>query len=147
LELNINNLAQTGPIIIVEDDLDDQEMIQEILKQLNVNNKIIFFDKPPEAFQFLKRQKEQPFIILSDVNLPEQNGVEFKRQIDEDPQLRAKSIPFVFFSTSIDKKAVDTAYKDMTVQGFFQKASNYEELKIVLKLIIEYWKRCKHPNS
>jgi CheY-like chemotaxis protein len=140
-------LAQTGPIIIVEDDFDDQEMIQEILEQLNVNNKIIFFNKAPEAFHFLKRTPEQPFIILSDVNLPEQNGVEFKRQVDEDPQLRAKSIPFVFFSTSINKKAVDTAYKEMTVQGFFQKASNYDELKSVLKLIMEYWSRCRHPNS
>jgi CheY-like chemotaxis protein len=140
-------MPQSGPIIIVEDDKDDQEIIRDILKELKMTNELIFFDKPQVAFDFLKTTVEQPFIILSDINLPEQNGVEFKRQIDEDPQLRAKSIPFIFFSTSADKRAVDTAYKEMTVQGFFQKKSKYDELKSTVKLVMDYWKECRHPNS
>jgi len=140
-------MARSGPIVIVEDDLDDQELIQEILKAINVSNELIFFAKCEKAFEFLKTSGIQPFIILSDVNLPEQNGLEFKRRIDEDSELRAKSIPFIFFSTSVDKKAVDTAYKEMTVQGFFQKKSNFEELKSLIKLIVDYWKQCRHPNS
>jgi response regulator RpfG family c-di-GMP phosphodiesterase len=81
------------------------------------------------------------------VNLPKQNGIEFKRQIDEDPQLRAKSIPFVFLSTSIDRKAVNVAYKELTVQGFFQKPNSFNELTAVIKLLMDYWKLCRHPNS
>jgi quinol monooxygenase YgiN len=73
--------------------------------------------------------------------------VEFKRQIDNDAQLRAKSIPFVFLSTYADKKAIDTAYKEMTVQGFFEKSSHFSQLKNVIKLIMDYWAICKHPNS
>jgi CheY-like chemotaxis protein len=140
-------MPQSGPIIIVEDDKDDQEIVRDIFKELKINNKLIFFGNPKTAFDFLKITAEQPFIILSDINLPQQNGVEFKRQIDEDPQLRAKSIPFIFFSTSADKRAVDTAYKEMTVQGFFQKKSKYDELKSTVKLVLDYWKECRHPNS
>jgi CheY-like chemotaxis protein len=140
-------MPQSGPVIIVEDDKDDQEIIRDILKELKMTNNLIFFDKPQPAFDFLKTTAEQPFIILSDINLPEQNGVEFKRQIDEDPQLRAKSIPFVFFSTSVDKRAVNTTYKEMTVQGFFQKKPKYDELRSTLKLIMDYWMECRHPNS
>lgn len=140
-------MALSGPIVIVEDDHDDQEIIQEALLELGVTNKMIFFDQCNKAFLYLKKTEDPIFIILSDVNLPAQNGVEFKRQIDSDPQLRAKSIPFVFFSTSVDKKAVDTAYKEMTVQGFFKKQESYKDLKQVLQVIMEYWKLCYHPNS
>ena len=140
-------MPQQGPIIIIEDDKDDQDMIQEVLSEIGMHNELVFLDNADKAFRFLKATVEQPFIILSDVNLPGTNGVEFKRQIDEDPLLREKSIPFVFFSTAVNQKAVDTAYKEMTVQGFFQKKSNYSELKSLLKMIMDYWKECRHPNS
>jgi len=140
-------MAQSGPIIIVEDDQDDQEIIQEIIRDHGVQNEILFFDRSAPAFQYLKTTTQQPFIILSDVNLPKQTGVEFKRQIDEDPQLRAKSIPFIFFSTSVEKNAVDTAYKELTVQGFFKKENSYGALKEVISVILQYWKICRHPNS
>jgi CheY-like chemotaxis protein len=140
-------MPKSGPIVIVEDDKDDQELFQDILKEIGVQNELLFFVRCSEAYHYLKTTPEQPFIIISDVNLPEQNGVEFKRSIDEDPELRQKSIPFVFLSTSVEKKLVDTAYKEMTVQGFFQKKPNYGELKSVLRMIVEYWKECRHPNS
>jgi CheY-like chemotaxis protein len=140
-------MPKSGPIVIVEDDKDDQELFQDILKEIGVQNELLFFVRCSEAYHYLKTTPEQPFIIISDVNLPEQNGVEFKRSIDEDPELRQKSIPFVFLSTSVEKKLVDTAYKEMTVQGFFKKKPNYGELKSVLRMIVEYWKECRHPNS
>ena len=140
-------MSKTGPIIIVEDDIDDQEMIREAVEELGVKNELVFFDRSIKAFDFLKSTSQQPFLILSDVNLPLQNGIEFKRQIDEDRYLREKSIPFVFYSTAVDKNSIDTAYKDLTVQGFFKKQNRYEEVKNDLKLIFDYWNTCKHPNS
>ena len=80
------------------------------------------------------------------MNLPEYNGLQFKREIDNDPQLRAKSIPFVFFSTSADPQSINTAYKELTVQGYFQKPSGYEDLKMLIKVLIDYWRICKHPS-
>jgi response regulator RpfG family c-di-GMP phosphodiesterase len=140
-------MAKPGPIIVVEDDPDDKDILEDVLKDLNIPNKLIWFTNGPAAFHHLKTTSEQPLIILSDVNLPIQSGIEFKRQVDSDSELRQKSIPFVFFSTSIDQAAVNEAYTKMTVQGFFQKPSSYEEIKNVIKLIVEYWKICRHPNS
>jgi CheY-like chemotaxis protein len=140
-------MTHHGPIIVIDDDKDDQELLQDVIDDLEINNKLVFFERGAEAFDFLKTNTEQPLVILSDINLPQQSGVEFKRHIDNDPQLRKKSIPFIFFSTHIDKKIVDIAYRELTIQGFFQKSGNYEELKNTVKQIIEYWKICKHPNS
>ena len=138
---------QSGPIIAVDNDIDDQEIFEDILESLEIPNKLISFEDCNDALGYLKTTVEQPFLIFCDVNLPGLSGLEFKRQIDEDPQLRKKSIPFIFYSTSVNQKTVNDAYTQMTVQGFFQKKNSIGEIKNAIKLIIDYWKECKHPNT
>jgi CheY-like chemotaxis protein len=114
---------KSGPVILIEDDADDKDVFMDILKDLQVTNPVIWFQNCDEAFSYLKKTSEQPFIIFCDVNIPGLSGIQCKRQIDDDKELRKKSIPFVFHSTSIDQKTVNEAYTKMTVQGFFQKKS------------------------
>jgi CheY-like chemotaxis protein len=138
---------KSGPIILIEDDLDDKEIFEEVLKELKISNELIWFSKSIEAYDYLLNTTQKPLLIISDVNLPGQNGLEFKRNIDENPILRNKSIPFIFYSTSVSQHAVNIAYKEMSVQGFFQKEQSFEMIKIKIKNILDYWKDCKHPNS
>jgi CheY-like chemotaxis protein len=140
-------MSKSGPIVVVEDDMDDQNIIGEVFTELQIKNEIKYFSTGPDAFQYLKETTDQPFVIFSDINLPIQNGIEFKRDIDGDPELRRKSIPFIFYSTYVDQKTVDQAYIELNVQGFFQKNNSFGEIKKAIMLIVEYWKTCKHPNS
>ncbi len=138
---------KSGPIILIEDDHDDKTIFEEVLAELGIANKLIWFSKSKDAIEYLQMATEPPFLILSDVNMPVQNGLDFKKQIDNDPELRKKSIPFVFYSTSVGQQAVKEAYTEMTIQGFFQKGNDFEEIKNSIKLIIDYWTHCIHPNS
>ncbi len=140
-------MAITGPIIIIEDDEDDQEFLAQVLEELEVKNEILFFTSCLPAMDYLILTHESPFLILCDVNLPIKTGIEFKSEIDADPLLRKKSIPFVFFSTSDDQPTVNYAYNQLTVQGFFRKASRLQDIKELVKIIIDYWKHCLHPNT
>jgi len=140
-------MTNAGPIIIVEDDADDEAIFNEILEELEVSNSIIWFGNSDDALNYLKTTSDQPFIIFADVNLPGEDGVEFKRRIDANEQLRKKSIPFVFYSTSVDQRAVNEAYTKMTVQGFFKKGESFEDIRNQLKTIFDYWLICKHPNA
>jgi CheY-like chemotaxis protein len=140
-------MSAHGPIIVVDDDNDDQILVRKAIEESGIENRCIFFDKSHDAWIYLKETTDKPLVIISDINLPEQSGIEFKRQVDEDPYLRLKSIPFVFLSTSGDRELVNKAFKDMTVQGFFQKPSSFHELKVMLRRIVEYWVTSKHPNS
>jgi DNA-binding NtrC family response regulator len=137
---------KSGPIIVVEDDIDDKEIFEAALGELKFSNKIIWFNNCDDAWNYLKTTTDSPFIIFSDVNLPRKSGIEFKRQIDEDTQLRRKSIPFVFYSTSVNQDTVNEAYTQMTVQGFFQKSNRFNEMKQIIKMILDYWRFCRHPN-
>jgi CheY-like chemotaxis protein len=140
-------MSKKGPIILVDDDLDDKELFEDTLKEIGVPNELVHFTNAQKAFEYLKTTKDQPFLIFSDVNLPVVRGLDFKRNIDADPQLRKKSIPFVFYSTSVDQRSVNEAYTEMTVQGFFQKGNSLAGLKRDLKLVIDYWMFCRHPNA
>jgi response regulator RpfG family c-di-GMP phosphodiesterase len=138
---------RNGPIVLVDDDIDDHEIMKEVLNELGATNQVCCFDNCAEAFRYLKKQPQSPFFILCDINLPVQSGVDFKGQIDEDVQLRRKSIPFIFYSTFADQKTVNDAYRTKTLQGFFRKASDYEEIKKDMQLIIGYWSLCIHPDT
>ena len=140
-------MAKSGPIIVLEDDLDDQSILEEAIRESGASNEILFFINGPSALDFLKSTEKQPFLILSDVNMPMQTGIQVKKKIDEDMELRRKSIPFIFFSTSVDSNSVTKAYLEMTVQGFFRKSNSYGEVKNTIKLIMDYWRHCQHPNS
>lgn len=137
---------KNGPIILVEDDVDDQEFITDALQMLAIKNQIKIFDNGQKALDYLKTTEQQPFIILSDVNLPIMNGLQLKSEIQQTEYLRTKAIPFVFLSTSADSKAVYDAF-ELNVQGFFVKENTYDGIQQQLKQIIDYWKNCKHPNS
>lgn len=136
---------KNGPILLVEDDVDDQEIIIEALQTLGVQNEVKTFDNGQKALDFLKIMDKQPFLIISDVNLPVMNGLQLKYEIQNNEYLRTKSIPFIFLSTSGDKKAVEEAF-NLQVQGFFVKEISYEGINRQIKGIIDYWKSCRHPN-
>ena len=138
-------MSKNGPIILVDDDTDDQEILQELLKDLGVQNKIIICKNGQEAENFLRTTDDKPFIILCDINMPIMTGLELRAVIEADPFLREKSIPFIFLSTTGSQVAVRKAY-DLTVQGFFQKQDSLEELRANLKRIVDYWRTCLHPN-
>jgi CheY-like chemotaxis protein len=135
-----------GPIIIVDDDQDDQEIYELGIKSLGLQNQLIFFEGGQQALEYLYNTPEQPFIILSDINMPKMNGIQFKTRIHEDSFLREKSIPFVFISTNATSSAVRQAHL-LSVQGYFEKPHTMDGVKSLLKLLFEYWKLCRHLNN
>ncbi len=98
-------MNKTGPIIIIEDDIDDQELLTEIFKKLNYVNKIVFYKDGNEALEFLNKTDVQPFLILSDINMPKINGFELRNKVFTNEQLQTKCIPYLFFTTSATKKS------------------------------------------
>ena len=138
-------MNKTGPIIIIEDDLDDQDILTDILKELSYKNKVIFFGDSLKALDYLTNTHIEPFLVLSDINMPKLNGIELRAKVHNNEDLRLKSIPYLFFSTSAEQRHVIDAYS-RSIQGFFIKPTNYEKLKNTVRKIVEYWQECESPN-
>lgn len=138
-------MNKSGPIIIIEDDKGDQALLMIVFEELNYVNEIIFFKDGELALEYLTMSAIEPFIILSDINMPKLNGLELREKIHTNEDLRIKCTPYLFFSTSSEQKFVVDAYSK-SVQGFFVKPYNFEELKQTIKIIVEYWQKCESPN-
>ena len=138
--MNIN-----GPVIVIEDDPDDQEMLSEAFKDLPYENEILYFFDGEEALQYLNQTHVIPFVIISDINLPKLDGLALRNKIKTDAELQIKCIPYIFFSTASNQKAVIDAYST-SVQGFFVKKNTLSEIKQILTAIMEYWMLCEAPN-
>lgn len=134
------------PVIVIEDDLDDQEILQEVFQNLEYTNEILFFQDGQKALDYLNHIKVTPFIILSDINVPVLDGFALRNKIRTDAELEIKCIPYLFFSTASSQKAVIDAYS-LSVQGFFIKDNTIAELEKTITVIMEYWKRCVAPNN
>jgi len=138
-------MNKTGPIVIIEDDVDDQDILTGIFKELDYDNKLIFFSDSMLALEYLTDTDVEPFLVLSDINTPKLNGIELREKVHNNEDLRLKSIPYLFFSTSAEQKHVIDPYS-RSIQGFFVKPSSYDKLKKVIVKIVEYWQECESPN-
>jgi len=128
-----------SPIVIVEDDQEDCELLVNVFRQIGVENELRCFLDPVKALEYLRTTTEVPFLIISDINMPLMDGLEFKKVIDLDTTISSKRIPFVFLSTAKQNNLIDEAFH-LSVQGYFQKPNDIDSLKEIAKAIVIYWK-------
>ena len=128
----------TRPIMVIEDDMDDQELLQETFRSLNYPNPVIFFSNGSDALNYLHQTSSPPALIISDINMPKINGIEIRNRINASPELGRLDIPFVFLSTLSQKEAiVDSG--SLHDYCFFTKPYRMADLRHTIKTIVEYW--------
>ncbi|HEX6225573.1 MAG TPA: response regulator [Chryseolinea sp.] len=137
---------KNGPIIVIEDDSDDQDFLTEVFEKLNYRNKILFFSDGQQALEHINITEEPPFLILSDINMPKLNGFALREKLRMDSKLSNKCIPYLFFSTAANQQTVIDAYSQ-SVQGFFVKQNSMAGLEKTISAIMEYWRLCAAPND
>jgi CheY-like chemotaxis protein len=139
-------MNKNGPVIIIEDDVDDRDLLNEVFEKLNYPNQLIFFNDGQAALDFLNAADVMPFLILSDINMPKLDGFALRNKIKLDEKLQVRCIPYLFFSTAVSQAAVIDAYS-ASVQGFFVKQNTMAELEKTITVIMNYWIRCSAPNN
>lgn len=138
-------MNKKGEIILIEDDRDDQELFKEAYRELGVPNKLTVLDNGFEAYEYFNNAEKDLFLIISDINMPRMTGIQLRDKMQQFGETRLRSIPFLFLTTGTAPDNVIYSY-DHSVQGFFLKPSKFDELKTVLRQIVEYWKICTEPT-
>ena len=139
-------MAVKGPILLIEDDSNDADVISTAIKEIGIPNEIKVMPSAKDAYDYLCTTAEQPFLIMCDIRMPNVDGITFRRNIIQSEYLRKKSIPFVFYTGLVSQEIVNEAY-DLDVQGFFEKGAGYQKIKEQMLCIFMYWKQCLHPNK
>ena len=131
-------MSKTAPVVLVEDDQDDQDIFIECYKSLNYLNPLIVLQDGSEALDWLKQTEVTPLFILTDINLPRLNGLELRRRMLKEARRRIAYAPFVFYTTSDYQRMIDDAY-ELSIQGFFIKRINIEDIRKMVSILMDYW--------
>jgi two-component system, response regulator len=99
-------MNEAAVILLVEDNAGDEELTLRALKKSNIANKVIVTRDGSEALDYLfargayagRDTREQPQVILLDLNLPKMSGLEVLRAIRSDD--RTKLLPVVILTSS-----------------------------------------------
>ena len=139
-------MNKNGPVIIIEDDIDDQQFLKAVFKKLDYPNEVLFFIDGEEALTYLNKPATvRPFLILSDIELPKLSGLELRDKLKTDADLSIRCIPYLFFTKAAEQRAVINAYSK-SAQGFFIKQTEMSKIEKMITVIMEYWKICDTPN-
>jgi len=136
----------TGKILLVDDNKYEEHLLNEALEANNWDIYVVYFSNVKDALEYLRENIGGIFLIISDMNMPEMNGMDFKKVIDNDEYVGQKSIPFIFVSSEATNEQIKEAYY-YRVQGFFKKPDSIEGQAELLKEIIEYWMSCVFPKK
>jgi DNA-binding NtrC family response regulator len=134
-----------NPILIIDDDQEDMDLIKDVIDHLNIERAIHYFKSGKELESFLQTSAKAPFLIICDVNLPEEDGFAIKKRISGIKELKYKAVPFIYWSTDASEKQIQYAY-DLPAQGFFFKPSNFTDLCDTFETILNYWEKSQHPK-
>lgn len=138
-------MNKKGEIILIEDDLDDQELFREAYRELGMQNKLTILCDGYTAYEYFNKADKDLFLIISDINMPRMTGIQLRDKMQQFGEIRLRTIPFLFLTTGTAPDNIIYSY-DHSVQGFFLKPNNFDELKTILRQIFEYWKICTEPT-
>jgi CheY-like chemotaxis protein len=139
-------MKNSGPVIVIEDDPDDRDILRDVFQKIDYPNEICFFNNGQSALDYLNRTDIIPFLILSDINMPVLDGFALRDKVKIDAKLQVKCIPYLFFTTASDQQIIIDAYSK-SVQGFFIKPNSMATLEKTIRVIMEYWQLCASPNN
>jgi CheY-like chemotaxis protein len=133
------------PIIVIDDDDEDLELILKAFSELKIENEIIVFNDGLKFLEYIKDTENGTFFILCDINMGKLSGLQLKKIVHDDENLRIKCVPFIFLSTSGASSSIMEAYS-YGVQGYFIKPNNLRKWNDMLQYILTYWGESQHPN-
>lgn len=113
-------------IFLIDDDIDDQELFIEAVRELNAGFSCDCSSNGEEGLNYLlTRLNELPDLIFLDLNMPRLNGKQCLEKIKSVDRL--KDVPVVIYSTSSQENDIrDT--RNLGAVHFLTKPSSFQDL-------------------
>lgn len=127
-----------APILIVDDDADDREIIRDAFKTNNDSAEYLPLENGDALLQYLHENKNGslPSLILLDLNMPGKDGREALKEIKSDADFQ--KIPIIVFTTSSSERDKQTSY-EYGANCFVTKPDTFDKLVDVTGAILKLW--------
>jgi CheY-like chemotaxis protein len=142
--------AGTLRILLVEDEENDVHLVQRATLIGGANHTVQAVGNGNAAIRYLRGEGQYadrkkfplPNVILTDLKMPEMDGLEFLRWLRTHPE--SAVIPTIVFSSSALEADVQEAYR-LGANAYISKPPTLNELVEILRVIFEFWSRCQCP--
>lgn len=132
------------PILVVEDDTNDQILIKRAFRDAKVANAIVAVSDGDEAVRYLSGEGEfsnrakypLPLLVLLDLKLPRRTGLEVLQWIRAQEGL--KRMVVVILTSSKASLDINRAY-DLGANSYLVKPVSFESLVSTFKSFDVYW--------
>jgi len=128
-------------ILLVEDNPGDVVLVEEVLSDSKMWNRLHVVSDGEQAMEFVRRQGKhagapRPDLILLDLNLPKKSGREVLREVKTHPDL--KTIPVVVLSSSKSDDDVVNSY-ELHANAYILKPVDFHQFMKVMRAIEDFW--------
>nr|WP_314874205.1 response regulator [uncultured Pseudomonas sp.] len=131
------------PILLVEDDLRDVELILTALERSQLANQVVTVRDGAEALDYLhcrgmyaNRKGDNPAVILLDLKLPKVNGLQVLADIQSSAHLR--TIPTVMLTSSNESPDLSEAYR-LGVNAYVVKPVRFADFVHAVGAVGAFW--------
>jgi two-component system, response regulator len=142
----MGNLAMSGqrPILLVEDNPDDEELTLRALRKNNIVNEIIVAHDGVEALDYLfgtgphagRDLGVQPQVTLLDLNLPRIDGLGVLKRIRADERTRLLAV--VVLTSSREEEDILRSYA-LGANSYVRKPVNFSDFSEAVKALGLFW--------
>lgn len=140
---------QPVSFLIVDDDVVSVMSMQRMFKKLRLLNPVHVAGDGLEALEVLRKKNtpgalQSPFIVVLDLNMPRMTGLEFLKELRDDPSLLDTTV-FVM-STSDSPRDIEEAYR-AHVAGYILKDGSPDSFREALELLGTYSEIVRLPAN
>lgn len=138
------------PILLVEDNSDDEALTLRALKMNNIQNEVIVARDGVEALDYLfgtgkfagRDIRDLPAVMLLDLKLPKVDGLEVLKRIRKDDRLQL--FPVVILTSSKEDQDVISSYR-LGCNSYVRKPVDFDEFMQAAKQLGLYWLLLNEP--
>ena len=138
------------PILLVEDNPDDEALTLRAFERCNVANEVVVVRDGVEALDYLfgtgsyagRDVTDLPAVIMLDLKLPKIDGMEVLRRLRLDA--RTKLAPVVILTSSREERNVVEGYR-LGVNSYIRKPVDFEQFIEAVKQLGLYWLLLNEP--
>lgn len=133
----------TRPILLVEDNPDDEALALRAFAKLNISNKIVVARDGVEALDYLFSTEASaggisrlPALILLDLKLPKVDGLQVLQQIRDNE--RTQILPVVILTSSREEQDLVRGY-NLGANSYVRKPVDYNEFVNAVSQLGIFW--------
>ncbi|MEZ5592032.1 MAG: response regulator [Gammaproteobacteria bacterium] len=129
----------SAPILVLEDNDQDFDIIQQVFDSKGIGNPLLRFHNGDQCLDHLAQRRPSsllPALLVLDLNTPGTDGREVLTEIKRDPQL--KTIPVIVMSSSANPKDIEFCYAN-GANSYQVKPMDISEFDRRLQALVEYW--------